>query len=342
MSHALPTLSTVGTGRVSYRYGTGPLLGAIRIGTRHGVAYWMQADRVTAPATSRNAWTVIGPLDDYAGHAEAADAYASRHQAQARAAGLATIKADPVPAPVAMVAQPVQQAQGVVSLGGRYVALADGGVEWVPDAPAMVPQPVQQQQAQARKPRPARGERRNVLVRASDTGETFRVLTSVAGTGFAMIEDVPSNLHRAGELRGMLITHGPIRKAVVFASIEEGAAYAEQSRRNGWGHRYSPAVIVADPAPVDAAPAMVPQQAQQQQGRDMRAASTGPAPEILDVSELLERIQAATGPAVVWTAPDAETPRVPLEPLHPAPVILLAGLAGLLAAFTAFAFAFAA
>jgi hypothetical protein len=90
------------------------------------------------------------------------------------------------------------------------------------------------------------------------------------------------------------------------------------------------------------APAMVPQQAQQQQGRDMRTASPGPAPEILDVSELLERIQAATGPAVVWTAPDAETPRVPLEPLHPAPVILLAGLAGLLAAFTAFAFAFAA
>lgn len=46
-----------------------------------------------------------------------------------------------------LVADP---APAIVPLGGRYVALADGGVEWVADAPTMVPQPAQQQQAKAR------------------------------------------------------------------------------------------------------------------------------------------------------------------------------------------------
>jgi hypothetical protein len=93
---------------------------------------------------------------------------------------------------------------------------------------------------------------------------------------------------------------------------------------------------MVEPGAAPEAPAMVPQPVQQQQGRDMRTASPGPAPEILDVSELLERIEAVTGPRITWTAPTRLSARVPLEAEQPSPVLLLAGLAGLLATVAAY------
>jgi hypothetical protein len=448
--------------------------------------------------------------------------------------------AAPAPAPVAMVAQPVQQAQGVVPLGGTYVQHSDGGIEWVPDAPAMVPQPVQQQQANAgtvdasEAPALAYESSRDVeegeltyatpdvrlacIRRALAIGWSFDATAAATGDWpwflhmtfnegrcvkrdgkwrlyvetaaealaeageadrFALVEHVapydPMEAARiaiaepVGRANGWFVTeaqdglwyvaahHGdpdaegefeteadaweyaaatpqdddgcpksdpncigdngdchdaceapqaqhtagpwevvrnmggelaPFQKATGAhllssespLSLEEreangaliGAApdmlAALETALDAWRDQFEPADDAADSdleisgadfvdwfaswrdqakAAVAAvkgqdAPAMVPQQAQQQQGRDMRAASPGPAPEILDVSEILERIQAATGPAVVWTAPDAETPRVPLEPMHPTPVILLASLAGLLAVVSAFIVAISA
>lgn len=107
MSNSLPTISTVGAGRVSYRYGNGPVLGVVRIGLRNGVACYLQADREDASTTSRNAWSAIGPVADYAGHAEAADAYARACQGKARADGLATLAPAPEPAPLADDVAPV-------------------------------------------------------------------------------------------------------------------------------------------------------------------------------------------------------------------------------------------
>lgn len=157
-------------------------------------------------------------------------------------------EAAPAPAPVAMMAQPVQQAQSVVPLGGRYVPLGDGGVEWVPDAPAMVPQPCQQQQARARgrTPQPARGERRYVTVRDTETGDVHRVLTSVARVGVAVVIFTPSNRHRQGAHNGMLITHDDIRKAWVFN--DEAEARRMLSRNRTPGERVIRAELVSDPA----------------------------------------------------------------------------------------------
>lgn len=150
--------------------------------------------------------------------------------------------------PVGVYAQPVQQAQSVVPLGGRYVPLGDGGVEWVPDAPAMVPQPCQQQQARARgrTPQPARGERRYVTVRDTETGDVHRVLTSVAQVGVAVVIFIPSNRHRQGALGGMLITHDDIRKAWVFN--DEAEARRMLSRNQGPGERVIRAELISDPA----------------------------------------------------------------------------------------------
>lgn len=136
----------------------------------------------------------------------------------------------------------------MVPLGGRYVALADGGVEWVADAPTMVPQPCQPQQARARgrTPQPARGERRYVTVRDTETGDVHRVLTSVARVGVAVVIFTPSNRHRQGALGGMLITHDDIRKAWVFN--DEAEARRMLSRNRAPGERVIRAEIVSDPA----------------------------------------------------------------------------------------------
>lgn len=123
-------------------------------------------------------------------------------------------------------------------------------------APAMVPQPCQQQQAKARAPKPARGERRYVTVRDTETGEVHRVLTSVARVGVAVVIFVPSNRHRQGALGGMLITHDDIRKAWVFN--DEAEAHRMLSRNRAPGERVIRAELVADPAPPEApAPAPV-------------------------------------------------------------------------------------
>ena len=153
-------------------------------------------------------------------------------------------------------------------------------------APAMVPQPVQQQQARARgrAQQPARGERRYVTVRDTETGEVHRVLTSVARVGVAVVIFVPSNRHRQGALNGMLITHDDIRKAWVFN--DEAEARRMLSRNRAQGERVIRAELVADPAPaivplggryvaladggvewVADAPTMVPQPVQQQQAK---------------------------------------------------------------------------
>ncbi|MGG3810950.1 hypothetical protein ABEV34_04775 [Methylorubrum rhodesianum] len=162
-------------------------------------------------------------------------------------------------------------------------------------APAMVPQPVQQQQARARgrAPQPARGERRYVTVRDTETGDVHRVLTSVARVGVAVVIFIPSNRHRQGALGGMLITHDDIRKAWVFNDVAE--ARRMLSRNRAPGERVIRAELVADPAPaivplggryvaladggvewVADAPTMVPQPAQQQQAK-ARAAVAAPS-----------------------------------------------------------------
>lgn len=118
----------------------------------------------------------------------------------------------------------------------------------VPPAPAMVPQPVQQQQARARgrAQQPARGERRYVTVRDTETGDVHRVLTSVARVGVAVVIFTPSNRHRQGALGGMLITHDDIRKAWVFN--DEAEARRMLSRNGAPGERVIRAELVSDPA----------------------------------------------------------------------------------------------
>lgn len=202
-----------------------------------------------------------------------------------------------VPAPVAMVAQPVQQAQTqavpnlnavnvearkvrdglriVGRLGGAGEAyhveevregrcISDRG-SWpsysealaalsaISDphapfkaAPAMVPQPCQQQQGRARAPKPARGERRYVTVRDTETGEVHRVLTSVARVGVAVVIFTPSNRHRDGALGGMLITHDDIRKAWVFNDEAEARRCLSSNRAPG--ERVIRAELISDPA----------------------------------------------------------------------------------------------
>lgn len=115
----------------------------------------------------------------------------------------------------------------------------DGGA-----APAMLPQRAQLQQAKARGP--ARGERRYVTVRDTETGEAHRVLTSVARVGVAVVVFVPSNRHRAGALGGMLVTHDDIRKAWVFN--DEAEARRMLSRNRAPGERVIRAELIADPA----------------------------------------------------------------------------------------------
>lgn len=114
-----------------------------------------------------------------------------------------------------------------------------------PDAPAMVPQQCQQQQAKAR---PARGERRYVTVRDTETGEVHRVLTSVARVGVAVVIFTPSNRHRAGALGGMLVTHDDIRKAWVFN--DETEARHMLMRNRAPGERVIRAELISDPAAV--------------------------------------------------------------------------------------------
>lgn len=165
-------------------------------------------------------------------------------------------------------------------------------------APAMVPQPVQQQQACARgrAPQPARGERRYVTVRDTETGEVHRVLTSVARVGVAVVIFTPSNRHRQGALNGMLITHDDIRKAWVFNDEAEARRFLSGNRAPG--ERVIRAELVADPAPaivplggryvaladggvewVADAPTMVPQPAQQQQAKAGATLSDAPKDE---------------------------------------------------------------
>jgi hypothetical protein len=143
---------------------SGVILGYVRIGTRNGGEVYLWSD-TNAAATDRSAWHFIGVVSDTSTFHEVVSAYVDVPGVPAPGGNGAEIDdaSDPM-WPIepgdhnasegtwcdaAMVAQSVHQAQGVVSLGGRYVALADGGVEWVPDAPAMVPQPVQQQQGNA-------------------------------------------------------------------------------------------------------------------------------------------------------------------------------------------------
>lgn len=165
-------------------------------------------------------------------------------------------------------------------------------------SPAMVQQPCQQQQARARgrAPQPARGERRYVTVRDTETGDVHRVLTSVAQVGVAVVIFTPSNRHRQGALGGMLITHDDIRKAWVFNDVAE--ARRMLSRNRAPGERVIRAELVADPAPaivplggryvaladggvewVADAPTMVPQPAQQQQAKAGATLSDAPKDE---------------------------------------------------------------
>ncbi|MCJ2131589.1 hypothetical protein [Methylobacterium sp. E-045] len=111
---------------------------------------------------------------------------------------------------------------------------------------AMVAQPVQQAQAKARAPKPARGERRYVTVRDTETGETHRVLTSVARVGVAVVIFTPSNRHREGALGGMLITHDDRRKAWVFNDDAEARRLLACNRATG--ERVIRAELIADPA----------------------------------------------------------------------------------------------
>jgi hypothetical protein len=108
----------------------------------------------------------------------------------------------------------------------------------------MVPQVAQQPQAKARGP--ARGERRYVTVRDTETGEVHRVLTSVARVGAAVIIFTPSNRHRQGAIGGMLIIHDDVRKAWVFN--DESEARRMLSRNRAPGERTIRAELIADPA----------------------------------------------------------------------------------------------
>lgn len=385
----LPTVTTAGAGVIAYSYGTGPVLGFVRIGVRNGVACYLQADR-NAPAGARNAWSAIGPVADYADAVAAADAYASHYQRVQRAAGLATVQAAPVEPVASVVGEapararyaPVYNPAGTggyditdretgstdingarhwfgdlhfaqkacdalnagrpcptmaemceavpappeATEGAAYERAArDAGWHYCPKsdawthdafedyagdaeeacemsgispAPAMVPQPVQQQQARARgrAPQPARGERRYVTVRDTETGNVHRVLTSVAQVGVAVVIFIPSNRHRQGALGGMLITHDDIRKAWVFN--DEAEARRMLSRNRAPGERVIRAELVADPAPaivplggryvaladggvewVADAPTMVPQPAQQQQAKAGATLSDAPKDE---------------------------------------------------------------
>lgn len=98
----------------------------------------------------------------------------------------------------------------------------------------------------ARNAKPARGERRYVTVRDTETGEVHRVLTSVARVGVAVVIFVPSNRHREGALGGMLITHDDIRKAWVFN--DEAEARHMLSRNRAPGERVIRAELISDPA----------------------------------------------------------------------------------------------
>jgi hypothetical protein len=139
---------------------------------------------------------------------------------------------------------------GKPEMTGRFETAADAWASAAVSAPAsvaVVAQPVQQAQARARAPKPARGERRYVTVRDIETGEVHRVLTSVARVGVAVVIFVPSNRHRAGALGGMLITHDDIRKAWVFN--DEAEARRCLSSNRALGERVIRAELISDPAP---------------------------------------------------------------------------------------------
>jgi hypothetical protein len=128
------------------------------------------------------------------------------------------------------------------------LAPREADIPLIPAVAPMVPQPCQQQQARARGRalQPARGERRYVTVRDTETGDLHRVLTSVARVGVAVVIFTPSNRHRQGALGGMLITHDDIRKAWVFN--DEAEARRMLSRNGAPGERVIRAELVSDPA----------------------------------------------------------------------------------------------
>lgn len=79
-------------------------------------------------------------------------------------------------------------------------------------------------------PKIKRGALRYVQVTDKRDGTKHKVLTSVMpGTGFPVIYEMPSNKHRAGQKRGMLLTHDKIVKGEVHASRE----HFEAARRQG-------------------------------------------------------------------------------------------------------------
>ncbi len=162
-----------------------------------------------------------------------------------------------------------------------FKAQAEVVQAFIGPARTMVPQPAQQQQAKARASKPARGERRYVEVRDTETGEVHRVLTSVARVGVAVVIFVPSNRHREGALNGMLITHDDTRKAWVFN--DEAEARRLLSCNRAPGERVIRAELVADPAPAESASAVVARPCYEHEGKAPAFdVTTWPAPEADD------------------------------------------------------------
>lgn len=112
-------------------------------------------------------------------------------------------------------------APAIVPLGGRYVALADGGVEWVADAPTMVPQVAQQQQANA-------GTLRTFIVTMSDPA-SGRMFTVNAKTETELCARRAARAARPGCIVERVTDCGPQAPAMVPQPSQPQQAHAAPS-----------------------------------------------------------------------------------------------------------------